>query len=107
MHFGAEHLPQDVRIGARQGRPDYQFTLWRADLAQLQSIAPRLTDQLRRLPGIVDVNTDQEVGGLQADVLIDRPAAPQLPVGVQDFMAALKDVFSQRQIAVIFGERNQ
>src|SRR5262245_20718233 len=46
MHFGAEHLPQDVRIGARQGRPDYQFTLWRADLAQLQSIAPRLTDQL-------------------------------------------------------------
>src|SRR4029077_744364 len=56
---------QDVRIGARQGRSDYQLTLWSADLAQLRSLAPRVADQLRRLPGIVDVNTDQEAGGLQ------------------------------------------
>jgi hydrophobe/amphiphile efflux-1 (HAE1) family protein len=98
---------QDVRIGARQGRSDYQFTLWSADLAQLRNIAPRVADQIRRVPGIVDVNTDQEAGGLQADVLIDRPTAAQLRVGVQDIMAALNDVFSQRQIAVIFGERNQ
>jgi multidrug efflux pump len=98
---------QDVRIGARQGRSDYQLTLWSADLAQLRSLAPRVADQLRRLPGIVDVNTDQEAGGLQADVFIDRPTAAQLRVGVQDIVAALNDVFSQRQIAVIFGERNQ
>jgi multidrug efflux pump len=62
---------------------------------------------LRELPGIVDVSTDQEAGGLQADVLIDRPTAAQLRVGVQDIVAALNDVYAQRQIAVIYGERNQ
>jgi multidrug efflux pump len=98
---------QDVRIGARQGKSDYQFTLWSADLAELRRVAPLVADQLRGLPGIVDVNTDQEAGGLQADVLIDRAAAAQLRVGVQDIVAALNDVYSQRQIAVIYGERNQ
>jgi len=98
---------QDVRIGARQGRSDYQFTLWSPDLAELRRIAPLVADKLRGLPGIVDVNTDQEAGGLQADVLIDRPTAAQLRVGVQDIAAALNDVYSQRQIAVIYGDRNQ
>jgi multidrug efflux pump len=98
---------QDVRIGARQGKSDYQFTLWSADLVELRRVAPLVADQLRAVPGIVDVTTDQEAGGLQADVLIDRPAAAQLRVGVQDIVSALNDVFAQRQIAVIYGERNQ
>jgi multidrug efflux pump len=62
---------------------------------------------LRTLPGIVDVSTDQEAGGLQANVIIDRPTAAQLRVGVQDIVAALNDVYSQRQVAVVYGERNQ
>jgi hydrophobe/amphiphile efflux-1 (HAE1) family protein len=98
---------QDVRIGARQGKSDYQFTLWSADLAELRRVAPLVADQLRGLPGIVDVTSDQEAGGLQADVLIDRATAAQLRVGVQDIVSALNDVYSQRQIAVIYGERNQ
>ena len=98
---------QDVRIGARQGKSDYQFTLWSADLAELRRVAPLVADRLRSLPGIVDVTTDQEAGGLQADVLIERATAAQLRVGVQDIVAALNDVYSQRQVAVIYGERNQ
>jgi hydrophobe/amphiphile efflux-1 (HAE1) family protein len=98
---------QDVRIGARQGKSDYQFTLWSPDLAELRRVAPLVADRLRGLPGIVDVTTDQEAGGLQADVLIDRATAAQLRVGVQDIVAALNDVYSQRQVAVIYGERNQ
>jgi multidrug efflux pump len=98
---------QDVRIGARQGKSDYQFTLWSADLAELRRVAPLVADRLRVLPGIVDVTTDQEAGGLQADVLIDRATAAQLRVGVQDIVAALNDVYAQRQIAIIYGERNQ
>jgi multidrug efflux pump len=98
---------QDVRIGARQGKSEYQFTLWSADLVELRRVAPLVADRLRELPGIVDVSTDQEAGGLQADVLIDRPMAAQLRVGVQDIVAALNDVYAQRQIAVIYGERNQ
>jgi hydrophobe/amphiphile efflux-1 (HAE1) family protein len=98
---------QDVRIGARQGKSDYQFTLWSPDLAELRRVAPLVADQLRTLPGIVDVSTDQEAGGLQADVVIERATAAQLRVGVQDIVAALNDVYSQRQVAVIYGERNQ
>jgi multidrug efflux pump len=98
---------QDVRIGARQGKSQYQFTLWSADLAELRHIAPLVADRLRALPGIVDVSTDAEAGGLQADVMIDRAVAAQLRVGVQDIVAALNDVYAQRQIAVIYGERNQ
>ena len=98
---------QDVRIGARQGKSDYQFTLWSADLAELRRFAPLVADRLRGIPGVVDVTTDQEAGGLQADVLIDRATAAQLRVGVQDIVSALNDVYSQRQIAVVYGERNQ
>ena len=98
---------QDVRIGARQGKSDYQFTLWSADLTELRRVAPLVADRLRGLTGIVDVTTDQEAGGLQADVLIDRAMAAQLRIGMQDIVAALNDVYSQRQIAVIYGERNQ
>jgi multidrug efflux pump len=98
---------QDVRIGARQGKSDYQFTLWSPDLTELRRVAPLVADRLRTLPGIVDVTTDQEAGGLQADVIIERATAAQLRVGVQDIVAALNDVYSQRQVAVIYGERNQ
>jgi multidrug efflux pump len=98
---------QDVRIGARQGKSDYQFTLWSPDLAELRRVAPLVADRLRVLPGVVDVTTDQEAGGLQANVLIERATAAQLRVGVQDIVAALNDVYSQRQVAVIYGERNQ
>jgi multidrug efflux pump len=98
---------QDVRIGARQGRSDYQFTLWSADLAELRRFAPLVADKLRGVPGITDVSTDQEAGGLEADVVIDRQVAARLQVGIQDIVAALNDVYSQRQIAIIYGERNQ
>jgi multidrug efflux pump subunit AcrB len=98
---------QDVRVGARQGRSEYQLTLWSADLAALRRVAPQLADRLRTVPGIVDVSTDQESGGLQADVKIDRESAARLGVSVQDITASLNNVFAQRQVATIYGERNQ
>ena len=98
---------QDVRIGGRQGKSEYQFTLWSGDLAELRRFAPIAADRIRAIPGVVDVSTDQEYGGLQANVLIDRTAAAQLRVGVRDIVSSLNDVFSQRQIATIYGERNQ
>ena len=98
---------QDVRIGARQGRSDYQFTLWSSDLAGLRRFGPLAADRLRTVPGVVDVNTDQEAGGLQTDVIIDRPAAGRLGVSIADITAALNDIYSQRQVATIYGDRNQ
>ena len=98
---------QDTRIGARQGRSEFQFTLWSADLVELRRTAPLVAERLRQVPGIVDVSTDQEGGGLQAMVQIDRPTAARLKVGIQDISSALNDMYSQRQVAVIYRERNQ
>lgn len=98
---------QDVRAGGRRGNSDFQFTLWSPDLKELRAIAPRVADRLREVPGVVDVSTDQETGGLQADVIIDRAMASQLRVGVRDVVAALNDLYAQRQVATIYGERNQ
>ena len=98
---------QDVRAGGRQGKSDYQFTLWSSELGELRAAAPKVAERLRAVPGVTDVSTDQEAGGLQADVRIDRAAAARLGVSVADIGAALNNAFSQRQVATIYAERNQ
>jgi hydrophobe/amphiphile efflux-1 (HAE1) family protein len=98
---------QDVRAGGRQGKSDYQFTLWSPDLALLRAAIPKVTDSLKALPGLTDISTDQEAGGLQADVTIDRAAAARLGVSITEIDAALNNAFSQRQIATLYADRNQ
>ncbi|HXD44213.1 MAG TPA: efflux RND transporter permease subunit [Pseudolabrys sp.] len=98
---------QDIRTGGRQSDSQYQFTLWSSDIDQLQAWVPKVLDGVKKLPGIVDVTTDREQGGLQATVNIDRTAASRLGVRIQDIDNALNDAFSQRQISTIYGPRNQ
>jgi multidrug efflux pump len=98
---------QDLRAGGRQSDSQYQFTLWSADINELQKWVPRVVDRVKQLPGIVDVTTDREQGGLQANINIDRPAASRFGVRVQDIDNALNNAFSQRQISTIYGPRNQ
>ena len=98
---------QDLRVGGRQSRSQYQFTLWGSNFEELQAWVPRVQERIRLIPGIVDVATDREQGGLQATVTIDRGAAARLGVQVQDIDNALNNAFSQRQISTIFTQRNQ
>jgi multidrug efflux pump len=98
---------QDLRVGGRQSDSQYQFTLWSADIDALQSWVPKVMDRVKLVPGVVDVTTDREQGGLQANVNIDRTAAARLGVRIQDIDNALNDAFSQRQISTIYGPRNQ
>jgi len=98
---------QDMRTGGRQSDSQYQFTLWSADIDALQTWVPKVVDRVKELPEVVDVTTDREQGGLQANVSIDRTAAVRLGVQVQDIDNALNDAFSQRQISTIYGPRNQ
>ncbi|MDB5591537.1 efflux RND transporter permease subunit, partial [Enterovirga sp.] len=101
--FGA----QDVRAGGRQGRSQYQFTLLSADLEELDRWTPRVLERLRRLPGLVDVSSDRDRGGLQAKIEIDRAAAARLGIRMQDITDALNNAFSQRQVSTIYTQRNQ
>jgi multidrug efflux pump len=98
---------QDLRVGGRQSDSQYQFTLWSADIDQLQSWVPKVVDRVKQLSQVTDLNTDREQGGLQANVSIDRPAAARFGVRIQDIDNALNNAFSQRQISTIYGPRNQ
>ncbi|HEX5211027.1 MAG TPA: efflux RND transporter permease subunit [Pseudolabrys sp.] len=98
---------QDLRVGGRQSDSQYQFTLWSADIETLQMLVSKVMDTVKTVPGVTDVTTDREQGGLQANVEIDRAAAARLGVQVQDIDNALNDAFSQRQISTVYTQRNQ
>ncbi len=98
---------QDLRVGGRQSDSAYQFTIWGADYAELVTWAPHIFATMQGIPGLVDVSTDREQGGLQANVAIDRTAASRLNVRVQDIANALNDAYAQRQISTLYTQRNQ
>ena len=98
---------QDIRVGARQGRAQYQLTFWSPEFDTLYVWVPRILERLTKVPGLVDVTTDREQGGLQATISIDRQAASRLGVRIQDIDNALNNAFAQRQISTIYTQRNQ
>src|SRR5262245_17727274 len=98
---------QDVRVGGRWSRSQYQFTLWSSDLDELLKWVPRAVEKVKTVPGIVDVSTDREQGGFQLNVSIDRAAAARFGVRIQDLDAALANAYSQRQVSTIYTSRNQ
>jgi hydrophobe/amphiphile efflux-1 (HAE1) family protein len=98
---------QDLRAGARVGKSAYQFTLWDPDLAELEANVPKVLEKIKEIPGLVDVATDSEKGGLEANVVIDRPMAARLGVAIQDIDSTLGDAFGQKQISTIYSQRNQ
>jgi hydrophobe/amphiphile efflux-1 (HAE1) family protein len=98
---------QDIRVGARQGRAQYQLTFWSPEFDTLYAWLPKIVERLGRVPGIVDVSSDREQGGLQTNITIDRQTAAQLGVRIQDIDSALNNAFAQRQISTIYTQRNQ
>ena len=98
---------QDVRSGGRGAKSPYEFTLSSTDVEELSTWVPRVIERVRRIPGLQDVSSDRQPGGLQAKVEIDRPAAARLGVRMQDINDALNNAFSQRQVSTIYTQRNQ
>ncbi|UVO25408.1 efflux RND transporter permease subunit [Bradyrhizobium arachidis] len=98
---------QDVRAGGRQSDSDYQYTLSSTDLDLLQKWAPIVSKRMETVEGITDISADRDPGGLQLNLTIDRQAASRLGVRVQDIDNALNNAFSQRQISIIYTQRNQ
>ena len=98
---------RDIRVGARQGPAQFQYTLWDPDIDELDEWAPKVLERMKSIPGIVDVASDRQAGGLQLDVKIDRDAASRLGVRIADIDSALNNAFSQRQISTIYAQRNQ
>ena len=98
---------QDIRVGARQGRASYQFTLWSTDIDELYAWVPKALEAMQKVEGLADVSMDREQGGLQVGIKVDRHAAARLGVRIQDIDTALNNAFAQRQVSVIYTPRNQ
>ena len=98
---------QDVRIGARFARTQYQYTLQDANLEELNTWSPRMLERLRSLKELRDVASDQQTAGLQLSVVIDRDTAARLGVTTAEIDDALYDAFGQRQVAILYSQLNQ
>ena len=73
---------QDIRVGGRQSNAQYQYTLQGDDAQQLYLWAPKVEAALQKLPGLTDVNLDQQQKGLETDLVIDRATASRLGLTV-------------------------
>ena len=98
---------QDVRLGGRLSRTQYQYTLVDANLDELNEWAPRVLARLRTLHELRDVNSDQQTQGLKLNVQVDRDSAAKLGITQQLIDDTLYDAFGQRQVATIYTQLNQ
>jgi multidrug efflux pump len=98
---------QDLRVGGRSSNAQYQYTLQGDNVKDLLVWAPRMLQKLRTLPGLLDVNSDQQNKGLEAGLVIDRPTAARLGITAQMIDNTLYDAFGQRQVSTMFTQLNQ
>jgi len=98
---------QDLTIGGRFGAAQYQYTLQAEKLDELNTWAPKLLEAIKKIPGINDANSDQQVRGLQSTLVVDRDTASRLGVSLQDVDNTLSDAFGQRQVSNIYKGLNQ
>jgi multidrug efflux pump len=98
---------QDLRVGGRNSAALYQFTLRGDNLQDLITYAPRMFDQLKSIPIIVDVNSDQQNRGLQSMVTYDRDTAARFGISPQLIDNTLYDAFGQRQVSTMYKSLNQ
>jgi multidrug efflux pump len=97
----------DLRTGGRQSNATYQYTLLSDDTATLYHWAPRLTEALQKSNILKDVNSDQQQGGLETNLVIDRPTAMRLGLTISAIDNTLYDAFGQRQVSTIYNALNQ
>ncbi len=98
---------QDIRVGGRLSNALFQYTLEDDDLQELNHWAPIVLRTLRALPELVDVSSDQQNGGLEAAVAIDRDTAARLGITTRLIDDALYDAFGQRQVSTMYTQLNQ
>ena len=97
---------QDINVGGRLARTQYQYTLQSADLAELFEWSPKILAKMRTLPMLRDLATDQQVAGTTATLVIDRDRAARFGIQPQQIDDTLYDAFGQRQVAQYFTQLN-
>jgi multidrug efflux pump len=98
---------QDLRIGGRSSNAMYQYTIQSDTTQDLNKWGPILTSAIRRLPGLQDVSSDQQNGGLDEVMTYDRVTAAKLGLTTQSLDSALYGAFGQSEVSIIYTQLNQ
>jgi len=98
---------QDLTVEDRVSRTQYQYSLEDANVEELALWTNRMVAKLKTIPILSDVASDQQLGGLEANLVIDRDTASRLGITPQNIDDTLDDAFAQRQVSTIFTQQNQ
>jgi multidrug efflux pump len=98
---------QDIRIGGRGSNALYQYTIHADSVADLSKWGPILLAQMKKLPGLQDVNSDQQNGGLSEYLTYDRTTAARLGQTAQSLDQSLYAAFGQSEVSLIYTQLNQ
>jgi HAE1 family hydrophobic/amphiphilic exporter-1 len=97
---------QDVRLGGRPTRTQFEFTLQDANLAELNEWAPKILSKMQTLPELRDVATDQQTLGTTLELKVNRDTASRYGIQPQLIDDTLYDAFGQRQVTQYFTQLN-
>ena len=97
---------QDINVGGRLSRTQYQYTLTDSNLEELNVWAPKLVDRLRRLKQLTDVASDQQNAAATATITIDRARASSFGISPALIDSTIYDAIGQRQVAQYFTQIN-
>src|SRR6185437_9227215 len=98
---------QDLRIGGQTTATQYAYNLQGDNLDDLKFWAPQVMNKLKTIPGLVDVNSDQQDKGLSANLVVDRATAARLGISQSAIDNTLYDAFGQRQVSTMYTALNQ
>jgi multidrug efflux pump len=98
---------QDLRIGGRSSAALYQYTIQTESVEDLAHWGPILLNNMKKLPGLQDVNTDQQNNGLEEMLTYDRATAARLGQTSQSLDSSLYNAFGQQEVSVIYTQLNQ
>jgi multidrug efflux pump len=98
---------QDLRVGGRQSNALYQYTIQSDNMRDLSKWGPMLLAQMKALPVLQDVNSDQQNNGLDEFLTYDRTTAARLGITPQSLNSTLYSAFGQSQVSIIYSTLNQ
>jgi HAE1 family hydrophobic/amphiphilic exporter-1 len=97
---------QNINLGGRLSKSQYQYTLQSNDTDALYSIAPQLRDKIAQIHGLLDVTTDLYIKNPQITIEVDREKAAVYGVTVDQVRQELYNAFGTRQVATIYTAAN-
>ena len=100
-------VPQNITVGGRLSRTQYQYTLTGTNIDELNHWAPIIEAGMRKLPELQQVASDQQIAAAHLAIQIDRDAAYRLGLSMNQIDQTLYDAFGQRQVATIYTATNQ